>query len=80
MELASYSKVFVAGHRGLVGSAICRELSQRGFSKIVVRTHAELDLTNQANVLNFFESERPRRGDLSRCQSGRHRGELHLPS
>jgi GDP-L-fucose synthase len=52
-------KVYVAGHRGMVGAAIIRALKDRGDLDIVVRTHAQLDLTNQAAVKSFFESERP---------------------
>lgn len=53
------SKIYVAGHRGLVGSAIVRNLKVNGFTNIITRTHAELDLTNQADVRKFFEEERP---------------------
>lgn len=53
------SKIYVAGHRGLVGSAIVRNLEANGFTNIITRTHAELDLTNQADVRKFFEEERP---------------------
>jgi len=57
MELED--KIFVAGHRGLVGSAIVRKLTQRGFSNIVTRTHKELDLTNQSAVQDFFKNDMP---------------------
>ena len=53
------SKIYVAGHRGLVGSALLRQLSAQGFTNIVTRTHAELDLTNQLTVANFFMVEKP---------------------
>lgn len=53
------SKVFVAGHRGLVGSAIVRGLKEKGYTNIVTRTHKELDLTDQAAVFAFFEKEKP---------------------
>ena len=53
------SKIYVAGHRGLVGSAICRKLQASGFGNIVTRTHAELDLVDQQQVQSFFEQERP---------------------
>lgn len=53
------SRVYVAGHRGLVGSAIVRNLEAKGFTNIITRTHAELDLTNQADVRRFFEEEKP---------------------
>ena len=52
-------KIYLAGHRGLVGSAILRRLGAAGYGNIVVRSHAELDLTRQAEVEAFFESERP---------------------
>lgn len=53
------SRIYVAGHRGLVGSAIVRQLQGAGFKNLLVRTHAELDLCNQAAVNEFFEKERP---------------------
>ena len=53
------SRIYVAGHRGLVGSAIVRNLEANGFTNIITRTHSELDLTNQADVRKFFEEERP---------------------
>jgi GDP-L-fucose synthase len=53
------SKIYVAGHRGLVGSAIMRCLQERGYTNIVHRTHAELDLLNQQAVNNFFAGEKP---------------------
>lgn len=52
-------KIYVAGHRGLVGSAIVRSLKRQGYTNIIGRTHAELDLTNQAAVRAFFEEEKP---------------------
>ena len=53
------SKIYVAGHRGLVGSAIVRNLKSRGYENIIVRTHNELNLTNQEDVRRFFETEKP---------------------
>lgn len=53
------SKIYVAGHRGMVGSAIVRRLRQLGYTDIITRTHAELDLTSQADVNAFFEKEKP---------------------
>ena len=53
------SKVYVAGHRGLAGSAIMRRLEREGCTSTVTRTHVELDLTNQADVIRFFAEERP---------------------
>lgn len=51
-----HSKIYVAGHRGLVGSAIYRRLQQEGYTKIIVRTSSELDLRNAESVLDFFET------------------------
>jgi len=53
------SKIYVAGHRGLVGSAILKNLTCKGFSNIITRTHKELDLTDQKAVKEFFEQEKP---------------------
>ena len=53
------SKIYVAGHRGMVGSAIVRELRRQGYVNLLTRTHAELDLTRQADVERFFAAERP---------------------
>jgi GDP-L-fucose synthase len=52
-------KIFVAGHRGLVGSAIVRRLQSEGYNNLVLRTSSELDLRDQADVRKFFETERP---------------------
>jgi len=52
-------KIYIAGHRGLVGSAIVRQLESRGFTNLLMRTHKELDLTNQAQVQIFFKQEKP---------------------
>lgn len=59
MTLDRTKKIYVAGHRGLVGSALLRKLEKEGFTNIVTRTHAELDLTRQAEVEKFFEEEKP---------------------
>lgn len=53
------SKIYVAGHRGLVGSAIVRGLKSKGYNNIIGRTHAELDLTDQYSVEEFFKTEKP---------------------
>ncbi len=63
-------KIFVAGHRGLVGSAIKRELEARGYSNILTRTHNELDLTNSHAVKLFFEEEKPDYVILSAAKVG----------
>lgn len=57
MELNS--KIYIAGHRGMVGSAIMRNLQQKGYSNIITRTSAELDLRNQQQVADFFAKEKP---------------------
>ena len=53
------AKIYVAGHRGLVGSAIVRALQKDGYTNICTRTHAELDLARQADVELFFATEQP---------------------
>ncbi|WP_302196304.1 NAD-dependent epimerase/dehydratase family protein, partial [uncultured Muribaculum sp.] len=53
------SKIYVAGHRGMVGSAIVRELERQGYENIITRTHSEFDLVNQADVNDFFAAEKP---------------------
>lgn len=58
-KLDRSKKIYVAGHRGLVGSALVRRLEKDGFTNILTRTHAELDLTRQANVETFFAEEKP---------------------
>ncbi len=52
-------KIYIAGHRGLVGSAIVRQLKARNFNNLLIRTHKELDLTNQIAVQDFFKKEKP---------------------
>jgi GDP-L-fucose synthase len=63
-------KIYVAGHRGMVGSAIMRVLKSRGHSNIVTRTHDELDLTDQHAVRSFFETERPAQVYLAAAKVG----------
>ena len=53
------AKIYVAGHRGMVGSAIVRELQRQGYTHIITRTHKELDLTRQEAVERFFAEEKP---------------------
>jgi GDP-L-fucose synthase len=53
------SKIYIAGHSGLVGSALVRRLQAKGYTNLLIRTHAELDLTEQAAVRNFFAVEKP---------------------
>ncbi|MDE6137857.1 MAG: NAD-dependent epimerase/dehydratase family protein, partial [Candidatus Gastranaerophilales bacterium] len=53
------SKIYVAGHTGLVGSAIVSSLANDGFNNIITKTHQELDLTNQKETFEFFQTEKP---------------------
>jgi len=57
--MKEYSKIYIAGHRGLVGSALVRRLTKQGFTNLITRPKSELDLTNQHNVIDFFQKERP---------------------
>ena len=57
MELNS--KIFVAGHNGMVGSAIVRKLKNEGYTNIITASHQELDLTNQSRTYNYFKNEKP---------------------
>lgn len=59
MKLTEKSRIYVAGHRGLVGSAVVRSLQRRGYERLIVRSHMELDLTEQAAVRAFFDETRP---------------------
>ena len=63
-------KIYVAGHRGMVGSAIVRNLQAKGYTNIVTRTHAEMDLTDQAAVKAFFEQEKPDQVYLAAAKVG----------
>jgi GDP-L-fucose synthase len=70
MSINKNTKIYVAGHRGMVGSAIVRQLQAKGFTNIVTRTHAELDLTNQQAVQNFFQEEKPEQVYLAAAKVG----------
>src|ERR1700738_4404819 len=59
MQLNQDSRIYVAGHRGLVGAAVVRALRQQGYQNLLLRPHQELDLTDQAAVREFFSRERP---------------------
>ena len=63
-------KIYVAGHRGMVGSAIVRHLQQQGFTNFLTRTHQELDLTNQQAVATFFQEEKPSQVYLAAAKVG----------
>ena len=64
------AKIYIAGHRGLVGSAIVRNLQAKGYTKLLLRTHAELDLTNQAATDAFFAQEKPEHVFLAAAKVG----------
>jgi len=64
------SKIYVAGHRGLAGSALVRALTACGYTNIITRTHAELDLTDQAAVRAFFKTQRPEHVFLAAAKVG----------
>lgn len=68
--MSDVKKIFVAGHRGLVGSALCRRLSQETGVKLLVRTHSELDLTDQKAVADFFMQEQPDQVYLAAAKVG----------
>ena len=68
--MTSNPKIYIAGHRGMVGSAIVRELERKGYTNLVCRTHQELDLTNQLAVQNFFHQEKPDQVYLAAARVG----------
>ena len=70
MSVDLKQKIYIAGHKGMVGSAIVRELERKGYSNLVYRTHQELDLTNQAAVQHFFELEKPNQVYLAAAKVG----------
>ena len=57
--LKKETKIYVAGHKGMVGSAVFRALEKKGFKNIIGKTSSELDLKNQQEVLNFYATEKP---------------------
>jgi GDP-L-fucose synthase len=74
------SKIYVAGHRGLAGSAITRALTARGYRNLALRTHAELELTDRAAVRAFFERERPEHVYLAAAKVGGIMANFELPA
>ncbi len=70
MDMISDEKTYVAGHRGMVGSALVRQLRRRGCKNIITRSHAELDLTDQAAVGRFFRTEKVERVVLAAAKVG----------
>ena len=59
MVISKQDKIYIAGHRGMVGSAIVRKLLKEGYNNLLLRTSTELDLRNQKEVVDFFEKEKP---------------------
>jgi len=74
------TRIYVAGHSGLAGSAITRALTARGYKKLVLRTHKELDLTDRAGVRAFFEKERPDHVYLAAAKVGGIMANFELPA
>lgn len=74
------AKIYVAGHRGLVGSAIVRHLYDAGFNNLVLRTHADLDLISQEAVRDFFETEKPEYVFLAAAKVGGIRANMESPA
>jgi GDP-L-fucose synthase len=70
MSIDLSQKIYVAGHRGMVGSAIVRILKAKGYQHIITRTHEQLDLTNQTAVTNFFSTEKPDQVYLAAAKVG----------
>jgi GDP-L-fucose synthase len=70
LNLANQPKIYVAGHHGMVGSAIVRALEQEGQTNLVTRSHRELDLGDQAAVRAFFEAEKPDQVYLAAAKVG----------
>lgn len=80
MSLSLDSKIYVAGHRGMVGSAIVRQLEEQGYTNIIVRTRAELDLVNQQAVADFFSQEKPEAVFLAAAKVGGIQANNTLPA
>lgn len=74
------AKIYVAGHRGMVGSAICRELERQGYTNIITRTHAQLDLCRQDAVDAFFAEERPEYVFLAAAKVGGIQANSEVPA
>lgn len=70
MSINKNTKIYIAGHRGMVGSAIIRQLQAKGFNNLVIRTHEELDLSNQQAVKEFFQEEKPEQVYLAAAKVG----------
>jgi GDP-L-fucose synthase len=80
MEIARDARIYVAGHRGLVGSAIWRELERRGFTHLIGRSHAELELLDAAAVREFYARERPEFVVITAAKVGGIHANSHYPA
>ena len=74
------SKIYIAGHNGLVGSAILRSLKASGFKNILIRDHKELELTDQLATSNFFKTEKPEYVFLAAAKVGGIHANAHYPN
>ncbi|MBQ7214922.1 MAG: NAD-dependent epimerase/dehydratase family protein, partial [Synergistaceae bacterium] len=74
------AKIYVAGHNGMVGSAIVRELVRQNYTNIITRTHSELDLTRQAEVEQFFAQEKPEYVFVAAAKVGGIGANSHYPA
>ncbi len=80
MTVNKNAKIYIAGHTGLAGSALCRALTDRGYTNLVLRTHADLELTDRAAVRAFFEKERPDHVYLAAAKVGGIMANSELPA
>jgi Nucleoside-diphosphate-sugar epimerases len=80
MTMEKNAIIYVAGHRGLVGSAIVRHLQEAGYNNLILRTHAELDLISQEAVRDFFEKEKPEYVFLAAAKVGGIRANMESPA
>ncbi|MFK8030331.1 MAG: GDP-L-fucose synthase family protein [Gammaproteobacteria bacterium] len=69
-QLSKNARIFVAGHRGMVGAALCKELASAGYSNVITRPRSELDLTDQSSVRQFFRDEKPQYVYLAAAKVG----------
>lgn len=80
MSMESASRIYVAGHRGLAGSALCRELERRGYKDVITRTHADLDLRDRRATERFFDEERPEYVVLAAARVGGIAANIQYPA
>ena len=80
MELDRNARTYIAGHRGLVGSALWRELERLGFAHLIGRTHSELDLRDSAALEQFYASEKPEYVFLAAAKVGGIYANDHQPA